>query len=146
MFSLPAEFEQFHWMVDMVQHVDVGLVVLDRDFNIHVWNGFMIHHSGKQAHEVMGKTVFEVFPEIPQDWFKAKARPVFELGCRSFLIWRQRPYLFKCRNVRPITQPAPFMYQNVTLNPMTSPKGQVDYLFMAVEDATAEALAEGRLP
>ncbi|MDO6542700.1 PAS domain-containing protein [Photobacterium sanguinicancri] len=143
MLSLPAEFEQFHWMVDMVQHVDLGLVVLDRDYTIHVWNGFMVHHSGKQSHEVIGKTLFEVFPEIPQEWFVAKSRPVFNLGCRSFLIWRQRPYLFKCRNVRPITQQASFMYQNVTLNPMTSPKGTVDYLFLAVEDATAEAIAEG---
>lgn len=142
MLSLPAEFEQFHWMVDMVQHVDVGLVVLDRDFTVHVWNGFMTHHSGKQSHEVIGKNLFEIFPEISREWFIAKSKPVFELECRSFLIWRQRPYLFKCRNVRPITQQAPFMYQNVTLNPMVSPRGQVDYLFMAVEDATAEAMAE----
>ncbi|MGF1726172.1 PAS domain-containing protein [Photobacterium nomapromontoriensis] len=142
MSSLPAEFEQFHWMVDMVQHVDIGLVVLDRDFTVHVWNGFMTHHSGKQAHEVIGKNLFEIFPEISREWFIAKSKPVFELECRSFLIWRQRPYLFKCRNVRPITQQAPFMYQNVTLNPMVSTRGHVDYLFMAVEDATAEAMAE----
>ena len=142
MFTLPAEFEQFHWMVDMVQHVDVGLVVLDREFTIHVWNGFMTHHSGIQSNEAIGKKLFEVFPEIPAEWFAAKSKPVFELGCRSFLTWRQRPYLFKCRNVRPITQQAPFMYQNVTLNPMSSPKGEVNYLFMAVEDATAEAMAE----
>lgn len=145
MYSLPAEFEQFHWMVDMVQHVDVGLVVLDKTYTVHVWNGFMTHHSGIQPHEAIGKNLFSLFPEIPAYWFKSKSKPVFELGCRSFVIWRQRPYLFKCRNVRPITQQAPYMYQNVTLNPMTSPKGEVEYLFMAVEDATAEAIAEGNL-
>ncbi|KLV04228.1 diguanylate cyclase [Photobacterium aquae] len=142
MLSLPAEFEQFHWMVDMVQHVDMGLIVLDREYTIHVWNGFMTHHSGKQSHEVLGKCFFDVFPEVPRPWFEAKSKPVFNLGCRSFLIWRQRPYLFKCRNVRPITQQAPFMYQNVTLNPMTSPRGDVEYMFLSVDDVTSEAMLE----
>lgn len=140
MIGLPAEFEQFHWMVDMVQNVDLGLVVLDTDYKIQVWNGFMTHHSAKQAHEVIGKTIFEVFPEISKEWFIIKAKPVFGLGCRSFITWRQRPYLFKCRNVRPITQQAEFMYQNVTLNPMRAPTGEVKSLFLSIQDATAEAM------
>ncbi|QSA20165.1 PAS domain-containing protein, partial [Vibrio furnissii] len=117
MLSLPAEFEQFHWMVDMVQNVDMGLIVLDRDYNVQVWNGFMTHHSGKLAHEAIGQSLFTLFPEIHQEWFKLKTKPVYDLGCRSFITWQQRPYLFKCRNVRPVTQQAEFMYQNITLNP-----------------------------
>ena len=140
--GIPAEFEQFHWMVDMVQNVDIGLIVVDKEFNIHLWNGFMTHHSGKQSHHVMGKSLFDIFPEINDAWFKAKSKPVFELGTRSFIIWRQRPYLFRCRNVRPITQQSEFMYQNVTLNPMRSTTGEIKSMFLAVEDVTAEALAE----
>lgn len=72
MLALPAEFEQFHWMVDMVQNVDMGLIVINRGYNVQVWNGFMTHHSGKQAHDVIGKSLFEIFPEIPVEWFKLK--------------------------------------------------------------------------
>lgn len=140
MLGLPAEFEQFHWMIDMVQNVDMGLVVLDKECKIKVWNGFMTHHSGLQSHEVMGKTLFEIFPEIPQEWFLLKAKPVYNLGCRSFITWQQRPYLFRCRNVRPVTQQADYMYQNVTLNPMRTPTGEVNSLFLSIQDATAEAL------
>jgi hypothetical protein len=53
MLGLPAEFGQFHWMVDMVQNVELGLVVLDENYKVQVWNGFMTHHSGKQAHEAI---------------------------------------------------------------------------------------------
>ncbi|KOO11630.1 diguanylate cyclase, partial [Vibrio xuii] len=70
MLSLPAEFEQFHWMVDMVHNVDLGLIVIDRAHNVQVWNGFMTHHSGIQPNDAIGKSLFELFPEIPQDWFK----------------------------------------------------------------------------
>ncbi|SJN59034.1 PAS domain-containing protein [Vibrio ruber] len=142
--SLPAEFEQFHWMVDMVQNVDLGLIVIDKDYKIQVWNGFMTHHSGKQPHEVIGHTLFEVFPEIQPDWFKLKTKPVYHLGCRSFITWQQRPYLFKCRNVRPVTQQCEFMYQNVTLNPMRTPTGAVNSVFLSIQDATAEALIAQR--
>ncbi|MUK27450.1 PAS domain-containing protein [Aliivibrio fischeri] len=140
--GIPAEFEQFHWMVDMVQNVDIGLIVVDKEFNVHLWNGFITHHSGKQAHDVMTKSLFDLFPEINEAWFKAKTKPVFELGTRSFITWRQKPYLFRCRNVRPITQQSEFMYQNVTLNPMRSTTGEIKSMFLAVEDVTAEALAE----
>ena len=51
-----------------------------------------------------------------------------------------RPYLFCCRNVRPVTQQAEFMYQNVTLNPMRTPTGKINSLFLSIQDATAEAL------
>jgi len=114
MLSLPAEFEQFHWMVDMVQNVDMGLIVIDRDYNVQVWN--------------------------PQEWFRLKTKPVYDLGCRSFITWQQRPYLFKCRNVRPVTQQADFMYQNITLNPMRTPTGAINSLFLSIQDTTAEAL------
>lgn len=139
-----GEFEQFHWMLDMVQNIEMGLIVMDRDFNIQMWNGFMVHHSGHQPQQVKGKSLFSVFPEINEAWFRAKSRPVFDLKCRSFVVWQQRPYLFRCRNVRPITGQAEFMYQNVTMNPMANTRGEVNYMFVSVADVTAEALAQQR--
>lgn len=140
--GLPIELDQFHWMIDMVQHVDLGLIVLDKDFKVQVWNAFMVHHSGKAAEKVLGKSIFEVFPEVDEAWFKLKTKPSFELACRTFIIWNQRPYLFKCRNVRPITQQADFMYQNITINPMRSRTGSIDNIFLSIADVTAEALRE----
>ncbi len=137
-----SDFDQFHWMVEMVQNIDMGLIVIDRDYKIQLWNGFMVHHSGMQAKQVMGKSLFDVFTDVPQDWFRAKARPVFELGCRSFVVWQQRPYLFHCRNVRPITDRAKHMYQNITLNPMANTRGEIGHIFISIKDVTAEALSK----
>ena len=51
-----AEFElnEIHWMMDMFNTIDVGLVVLDRKYNICVWNGFMEAHSGLLPSAVKG--------------------------------------------------------------------------------------------
>ena len=37
--SVDFELNEIHWMMDMFNTIDVGLVVLDRKYNICVWNG-----------------------------------------------------------------------------------------------------------
>ena len=57
-----SEMQEFHWIIDMLQTVDVGIVVLDREFKIKMWNGFMESHSGLLPSEVRDKTLFSLFP------------------------------------------------------------------------------------
>ena len=133
------ELQEFHWMMDMLQTVDVGIVVLDRNFTVQVWNGFMESHSGLLPSEVRDKTLFSLFPTIKQDWFMKKAKPVFDLKTRAFMTWEQRP------NYRPITGSEPFMYQNITLSPLTSATGKVDFISMMIYDMTDVAVGKKQL-
>lgn len=127
---------EMHWLMDMVQTVDVGIVVLDRECKIHIWNGFMESHSGLLPSQVRNKSLFEIFPYISKEWFLRKTRPVFELRTRAFMTWEQRPYLFKFPNYRPITGSEDFMYQNITLSALTSTTGQVEHICMMIYDMT----------
>ena len=124
----------------MLQSLDVGLIVLDREYNFQVWNSFMANHSGVNAAGIIGKNIFSVFSDIPEEWFKRKAESVFLLNCRSFTTWKQRPYLFKFKNNRPITGPTDFMYQNVTLLPLSSADGSVKHVGIIVYDVTDSAV------
>jgi len=130
------DIAEFHWMMDMLQVVDVGIVVLDRDYRVRVWNAFMESHSSMLPSEVQEKVLFELFKELDEDWFRNKCRPVFDFRGRAFITWEQRPYLFKFPNYRPITGTEDFMYQNITLSPLTNTIGQVDYLCMMIYDMT----------
>ena len=87
MLQLPAEFEQFHWMVDMVQNVDMGLVVIDRDFDVQVWNGFMTHHRAARAGHMMRSVSrsSSCSQRYQKSGFGLKTKPVYDLGCRSFI-------------------------------------------------------------
>ena len=38
---------ELHWLMDMLQTIDVGLVVIDRDYKVQLWNSFMQNHSGR---------------------------------------------------------------------------------------------------
>jgi len=139
------EITELHWMMDMVQSIDVGLVVLDRKYNVQVWNGFMADHSGVPAHKIIGQNIFKIFPDISIDWFTRKAESVFMLNCRSFSTWEQRPYFIKFKNNRPITGPADYMYQNITLIPLTSINGRVNQVGIIVYDVTDSATNSSEL-
>ena len=92
------QLNELHWLMEMLHTIDVGLVVLDRDYSIQIWNGFMENHSGLLPREVKGQVLFDLFDEIPEDWFRRKAESVFLLKNKAFTIWEQRPYVFKFNN------------------------------------------------
>jgi PAS domain-containing protein len=143
--SVVEEMQEFHWLMDMIQTVDVGIVVLDRDFTIQVWNDFMESHSGVIADNVKGQSLFSVNPDIDEKWFSDKCKAVFDLRVRTFMTWEQRAYLFKFTHFHPITGLEDFMYQNIVLSPLISTTGKVDYISMMVYDVTEKAAAKKRL-
>lgn len=134
------QINELHWLMEMLHTIDVGLVVLDRQYNVQIWNGFMENHSGLLPREVKGKQLFDLFDEIPKEWFVRKSESVFMLKNKAFTIWEQRPYLFKFQNYRPITGTADYMYQNTTFIPLMSSTGEVTHLCLIVYDVTDNAV------
>ena len=132
--------KDFHWLMDILQNIDVGLVVLDRDYKVSLWNSFMQNHSAKRPEEMLSKCIFEEFPELPEKWFRRKADSVFTLQNSAFTTWEQRPYLFHFESYRPITSIAQYMYQNSTLIPLKDRTGKVDHICLIVYDVTEMAV------
>ncbi len=129
-------FHDIHWLMEILQNVDVGLVVLDRDYKIQLWNNFMEGHSGLSPQKVQEEVIFNVFPEIDVNRFKRKTDPVFELRTRAFTSWQQQPYLFKFNNYRPVTGLTQHMLQDITIFPIEDITRQVNNICIIVNDAT----------
>ncbi len=130
------QLREFHWMMDILQNIDVGLVVLNQNNEVQLWNSFMENHSGLMASSTRNQNLFELFPEIEKDWFQHKLESVFQSKIRAFSIWEQRPYIFKFKNYRPITGVAEFMYQNISIFPIVSTTGKVENVCIIVYDVT----------
>lgn len=131
-----------HWLMDILQNIDVGLVVLDRNYEVQLWNAFMEGHSGLSPQVAKGKNLFSLFEDIDEAWFRQKAEPVFQLKTRTFTIWEQRPYLFHFRNSRPITGRSKFMYQNTSIIPLESVTRQADHICVIIYDVTDTAVGK----
>ena len=135
------EIREFHWLMTIVQNLEVGLVVLNKGNRIEVWNSFMESHSSKLSYEVKDKELFELYPELDKIWLERKLEMVKTLNNKAFISWEQRPYLFKFSNYRPITGSAEHMYQNVTIMPLPDFTGQIEQVAILIYDVTEEAMA-----
>lgn len=133
-------FDDVHWLMDILQNIDVGLVVMDKHYNIVLWNSFMQNHSGKAPEDVLNRCLFSIFPELPESWFKHKAQSVFVLQNATFTTWEQRPFLFRFPHYRPITGTAKHMYQNSTIIPLPDTKGIVEHICLILYDVTDTAI------
>ena len=129
-------FKQSHWTEVMLQTIDAGIIILDREYKVEVWNNFIENHSGLRANEAKGKNIFELFPELEEAWFKHKAESVFMLQNRAFSTWEQRPYVLRFKNYRPITGTEEYMYQNMTITPLTSINASIDHICIVIYDVT----------
>jgi len=138
--SNTIELKEIHWLIDMIQHIDIGLVVLDLDLTVKVWNGFMENHSGLLTSHAVDRKLNELFTDIPQTWLQQKINSVCLLKNKAFSTWEQRPFLFKFKSYRPITSRAEFMYQNVTFLPLTDIKGEVTQICLIIYDVTDVAV------
>lgn len=143
--SQPIELDEFHWLLAITRSIDVGVVVLDSDYQVQVWNTFMENRSGVQPKDAIGHCFFGLFPEIDCEWFRKKVSSVVTLGTPAFTIWEQRPYLLRFKNYQPITGQEAFMYQNTTILPLRSTHGEVKHICVVIYDVTDVAINRRQL-
>ncbi|HEC18765.1 MAG TPA: diguanylate cyclase [Gammaproteobacteria bacterium] len=129
----------------IVDRANVGIFVINREREIVLWNQFMEIHSERKADTVVGRNLFEAFPELPQKWLDRKIENLLILKNFSFTSWEQRPYLFKFAHNRPVTGGVDCMRQDCTLMPVKDGDGEVQYVCFTLFDATDTSIYQSRL-
>jgi signal transduction histidine kinase len=134
-----------HLLRFVVDRLEVGIFAVDAEMRIVLWNRFMAMHSGKPAEFVLGRNLFECFPELPRRWLEKKIRNVFVLKNYAFTSWEQRPYLFRFHHNRPITGGVDAMQQSCTFLPVKAAGDVVEHVCVNVFDYTDTALYQQQL-
>ena len=117
------------------EQLNTGVLILDLNLNVVEWNRFLQVHAHKKPETVIGKSIFEVFPELPVKWFERKLASVIQLKTPNFCSWEQRHHLFELSHTRPITTDSHFMAQNCTFLPIDS-NGEISHICILIEDVT----------
>ncbi|WP_440903884.1 diguanylate cyclase [Catenovulum sp. SX2] len=121
----------------LIERINSGVLVVDQNCCLLYFNRFMESHSLLQASEVIGKTLFDIFPDAPQRWLQRKIQSVFMLNTPAFSSWEQRQFVFKMRHARPVTTSSEYMAQNITFIPICSDgQSEPDKVGIIVEDMT----------
>lgn len=123
----------------------VGLVVVDRRFTVVMWNRFMELNSSMRAEAVLGKNLFDAFPELNRNWLEKKIKSCLILKAASFSSWQQRPYVFRFKVSSLDAGAADYMHQDASIFPVYDHAGVVQGACIAIQDATAIAEAKHQL-
>ncbi|HEY5799226.1 MAG TPA: PAS domain-containing protein, partial [Burkholderiaceae bacterium] len=127
---------------DIVSNIStIGLVAVDRRFNVVLWNRFMELNSNVRAEEVLGKNLFDAFPELNRNWLEKKIKSCLILKMASFSSWRQRPYLFRFKPSSVLSLSAEFMYQDAAIFPVHDQHGVVTGTCISIQDMSELAEA-----
>lgn len=119
----------------IANQLNTGVLVLDADFNIVLWNRFLQVHTDKISDNIIGQSIFSAFPELPQRWLTRKLSSVLQLNTPSFCSWQQRHHLFELPHTRPITTDSEFMAQNCTFLPIETDATD-KHICILIEDVT----------
>jgi two-component system, NtrC family, sensor kinase len=128
--------------ISTLDRLNAGVFAVNQAFEVVHWNRFMASNSGVAADELIGRGLFEAFPELPEAWLRWKLRSVFLLGTFAFSSWKQRPYVFKFPHNRPLTGGIDFMYQDLAFLPVPGSDRAVGSVCVLVTDATDAALSQ----
>ncbi|MGM0481779.1 MAG: GGDEF domain-containing protein [Pseudomonadota bacterium] len=131
--------DNMHWILQILQNIEVGLVVFDRQYKVEVWNGFMENHSGISSGVARGENLFSLLPTLPKNWFEYKTDSVLKLGIQAHCNWQQEPHSLCFENTRPFTARSEFMFQNITLFPLFSSDKTIERVCALIYDVSEEA-------
>ncbi len=139
------DFKELHWLLDVIQSSNIGIVVLDRTLRVEVFNRFMQAHSGIHSESAMGRSIMELFTDLPEQWLWRRMQTVFELGIPVYTTWEERPYLFRFPLHLPIHYNVDIMYQNVMFVPLRAANDKVERMGIVVYDVTDSAMTRQAL-
>lgn len=139
MSDLSLDIANFHWVTQILDTMDSGLIVLDREYKVCVWNSFMQSYSGVLSQDILGECLFDHFEELPKTWLETKLKTSAELETRSFSSWENRPYLFKFNNFSPVSNSCNLMYQDIVITPLHSLSGSISHIAIQVNDVSETA-------
>jgi len=139
------DFVDLHWLLDIIQSSNIGIVVVDTEMRVELFNRFMQVHSGISPDIAIGKPLLELFPELPPQWLQRRVRSVLELGIPVYTTWEERPWLLRFPLQLPIHHQLGDMYQNVMLVPLRDVANRVQRVGIVIYDVTESALARRTL-
>ncbi|PFG56100.1 diguanylate cyclase (GGDEF)-like protein [Vibrio sp. ES.051] len=139
MSDIALDIADFHWVTQILDTMDSGLIVLDQEHKVCVWNSFMQSYSGVLSRDILGESLFDHFEELPRAWLETKIKTAADLETRSFSSWENRRYLFKFNNFSPVSNSIEFMYQDIVITPLRALSGEVSHIAIQINDVSETA-------
>jgi len=132
----------FSQIFDMV---NIGLVVLEPDLNVYKWNRWMELHSGITSDQIIGKPLFEFYPNLNTASFLRNSKSVQKFGNFAFFSQKLHKYSFPLKPDSSFESEFEFMQQSCTMGPLRDENKVITHLYISVQDVTDIVAYEHKL-
>lgn len=131
------------WSAALVDHVGVGVIILDMGLRIQYWNPFISQCSGKPLEQARHQLLTHIFPEADTPCFSQMVAQARDQGQHVYTQWRDNPYLIQLP-YKPSREPAELMLQSTLLLPFPNASGE-QLLALLLYDTTEQASSNEQL-
>ncbi|UCH79224.1 MAG: PAS domain S-box protein [Candidatus Coatesbacteria bacterium] len=119
---------------NLVESTQVGIYALDREARVQIWNKGMESQFGVDSAELIGKTIFEVFPALSSEALGGAIRRALETG-----------ETYEQTGLRHRTLRKGDRILNTKINPLTNASGEIEGAVVITEDVTESVQAAEEL-
>jgi len=123
----------------IIETIDTGVVIFDNNFMVSSWNGWMTAHSRIGPDEIIGRSLFDFYPNLKKRSFLRNCKSVLAFGNLAFFPQDPYAYLFAMKPLEWFRTQFEFMQQSCTIGPIRDADNQITHLFVSVRDLTEEA-------
>jgi diguanylate cyclase (GGDEF)-like protein len=125
--------------------VDLGLVILDKELNVYKWNRWMELHSGISSEEIIGKPLFDFFPNLNNPGFLQTFKFVLNFGNFYFFSQKLHHYLFPFVPESALSSSFDCMQQSCNMGLLRQDGTLSRFVYITVKDVTETAIYEQKL-
>jgi len=129
----------------MVQQLPGGVIVLNSHCKMVYVNKFVCRYSELPERELLGKSFFSMFPEVPKAWFNRKIEAVLTQQTPELISWQQRLYLLKFPRQTAQEHAQRYMAQNCTLLPLRDSNSGELHLCLWIQDVSEQVRYHAQL-
>ncbi len=125
--------------------IDVGLVILDKNFKVRYWNRWLASHSGISTKEIKGVSLFEFYPHLNNKKFLRNFKAIFTFGNCYFFPQKLYDYIFPFNPESNFVSEIDFMQQSCIMGPLRNDKNVIEYVYISIRDVTEAHIYETKL-
>ncbi len=123
--------------LQLLDHLSIGIAVIDRKMNIVFWNRWMAEHSLINLDLINDKNIEKIFPSLREAKFAKRLREVFESNQPVFFNNKANPNMFPFYSGRSyIENELVPMEQTVILSPLQDVDGQTEQVLVSIFDVS----------
>jgi diguanylate cyclase len=132
-------------LTQILDTVNFGLVVLDRELKIQHWNRWMAMHSAIPSQKIIGEPLFDFFPHLNTSGFNKNCKAVLSFGNFAFFSQKLHRFLFPFKPDSSFGYRFEQMQQSCSMGPLRSDDHSISGIFLIVQDVTELATYEQKL-